>query len=163
MDVVPFFLQQHASVHFLEVGGRPSLADRVFGGLTDDHMRVRPGKGLNSLVWLLWHTARVEDVAVSLVVAGSEQVLNDDWIRRMNVPWRIIGTGMSDDEVGDFTTRADIAAVRAYRNAVGRRTRDVVPAIRPEAWDEMLGLPDTARGGDRRVRAEHGLGRRRGL
>lgn len=112
MDVVGFFLAHHANVHFSDVGGRPSLADRVFNGLTDAQMRARPGKGLNSLVWLLWHTARVEDVAVSLVVSDSRQVLDDQWIRRMDVPWRIIGTGMNDDEVGELTARADIAGVR---------------------------------------------------
>jgi hypothetical protein len=26
-------------------------------------MRVRPGKGVNSLAWLLWHVARTEDVS----------------------------------------------------------------------------------------------------
>lgn len=33
-----------------------------------------PAAGLNWLVWLLWHTARTEDVAVNLIVAGAEQV-----------------------------------------------------------------------------------------
>src|SRR5262249_60875424 len=84
-------------------------------------MRVRPGRGLNSLVWLLWHMARTEDAAVNAVVAGRDQVLDDDWIRRMKVPWRIIGTGMTDDEVGEMTARADVAAARAYRSAGGLR------------------------------------------
>ena len=47
-------------------------------------------------------------------------------MRRMNVPWRIIGTGMTEDEVTEMTGRADIASVRAYRSAVGLRTREVV-------------------------------------
>jgi hypothetical protein len=33
-----------------------------------------------------------------------------------------------------------VAAVREYRVAVGERTRDVVAALRPEAWDEILGV-----------------------
>ncbi len=144
MDLVPFFFLHHASLHSRDVGGRPSLADRVFGGLTDDQMRARPGKGLNSLVWLLWHMARVEDVAVSMVVSKGQQILNDDWARRMNVRWRIIGTGMTDDEVGELTAGADIAAVGAYRSAVGRRTRDVVAALPANAWSEILALSDTA-------------------
>ena len=102
MDLVGFFLAQHAN---------QSFADRVFGGLSDAQMRVRPGKGVNSLVWLLWHMARVEDVAVNLVVVDGQQVLDDDWARRLNVPWRHIGTGMIDDEVGELTARADVAAV----------------------------------------------------
>jgi len=145
IDILGFFLVQHGRLHSVEIGGGASYGDRVFGGLTDDQMRERPGRGLNSLIWLLWHMARTEDVAVNLVVADRGQVLDDGWTERMNVPWRTIGTGMADREVGDLTQRADVEAVRAYRAAVGRRTRDVVRELRPEAWDEVLGFTDTAR------------------
>ena len=146
MDLLTFFLKQHAAVHARDVGGGPSRVDRVFE-LDDDQMRMRPAPGLNSLVWLLWHMARTEDAAVNPVVAARDQVLDDAWMRRMNVPWRIIGTGMTDEEVGAMTARADVAAVRAYRSAVGRRTREVVTTIRAAAWDEVVGLDDIRRGG----------------
>jgi hypothetical protein len=146
MDLLTFFLKQHAAVHARDVGGGPMLVERVFE-LDDDQMRLRPAAGLNSLVWLLWHMARTEDAAVNPVVAARDQVLDDAWVRRMNVPWRIIGTGMTDDEVGAMTARADVAAVRAYRSAVGRRTREVVIALRAEAWDEVIGPDDIRRGG----------------
>lgn len=145
MDALSFFLAQHASVHAGDVGGRESYFDRALRGLTDTDMRARPGKGRNSVVWLLWHMARTEDVTANLVVSDGHQVLNDDWAKRMNVPWRIIGTGMSDGEVEELTARADVAAVRAYRTAVGRQTRAAIEALRPEAWGEMVGLADTAR------------------
>jgi hypothetical protein len=64
----------------------------------------------------------------------------------MHLRWRIIGTGMTDDEVTEMTARADIAAVRAYRSAVGLRTREVVSALRPEAWDDTVGVEDIKRG-----------------
>jgi len=147
MDLLTFFLRQHAAVHARDVSGQVFAGQRVFGELADDQMRVRPGQGLNSLVWLLWHMARTEDAAVNPVVAGRDQVLDDAWMRRMNVPWRIIGTGMTDDEVTEMTARADVAAVRAYRSAVGLRTREVVGALRPEAWDEIVGAEDIRRGG----------------
>ncbi len=145
MDTLSFFLVQHGHLHSVEGGAGESYFDRVFGRLTDDQMRARPGGGLNSLVWLLWHMARTEDASVNLVVSDGRQVLDGDWVRRMNVPWRTIGTGMTDGEAGDLTKGADVDAVRAYRNAVGRRTRDVVRALRPEAWDEIVGFIDTAR------------------
>jgi hypothetical protein len=145
IDIQGFFMIQHGRLHSGEVGGGESYGDRVFGGLTDEQMRKRPGRGLNSLIWLLWHMARTEDVAVNLVVSNGGQVLDDDWVRRMNVPWRTIGTGMADGEVAELTQRADVAAVRAYRTAVGQRTRDVVRGLPPEAWDDVLGFTDTVR------------------
>jgi len=144
LDLVTFFLRQHAAVHASDVSGA-SLVERVFGGLSDEQLRLRPGPRLNSLVWLLWHMARTEDAAVNPVVAARDQVLDEDWIRRMNVPWRTIGTGMTTDEVTEMSTRADVTAVRAYRSAVGRRTQEVLRALRPEAWDEIVEVPDIRR------------------
>ena len=60
MGPVSFFYLQHGRVHSSKVSSVTSLADRIFGALTDQQMRVRSGTGLNSLVWLLWHMARVE-------------------------------------------------------------------------------------------------------
>jgi hypothetical protein len=145
MNAVSFFLVQHASLHGSEPGGAPSYFDRALAGVTDREMRGRPGQGVNSIVWLLWHMARTEDASINLVVVDGQQVLDDDWARQLGVPWRHIGTGMSDDEVAELTRLADIAAVRAYRAAVGRRTRQVVQALAPEAWDEPVGLSDTTR------------------
>ena len=146
MDLVTGILQLHAAMHARELTGQAYRAQGVFD-LDDGRMRLRPGTGLNSLVWLLWHMARTEDAAVNPVVAGRDQVLDDQWMRRMNVSWLIIGTGMTDDEVAELSARADVAAVRAYRLAVARRTREVAQALRPEAWDEVLGAEDIRRGG----------------
>jgi hypothetical protein len=145
MDLLTFFMGQHAAVHAREVSGRAFPAQLVFDGLSEDQMRLRPVGGLNSLVWLLWHMARTEDVAINVIVAGSDQVLDAEWARRMNLPWRIIGTGMTDTEVGELTARADVASVRAYRTAVGIRTRQVVQALRPSAWDEPVAEDDIRR------------------
>lgn len=146
MDLLTSFFLTHSYNHASDVSGNEStLADRVFGGLSDAQMRARPVKGVNSLVWLLWHMARVEDVAVNLVITAGHQVLDDAWARRMNVDYRHIGSGMTSDEVDDLTARADIDSLRAYRSAVGRRTREVVLAFRPEAWDEIIGVEDIDR------------------
>jgi hypothetical protein len=145
MDALTFFLVQHGDLHSAVVAGSTTYADRVLGVSTDDQMRARPGRSLNSLVWLLWHMARVEDVSVNLVVAGRAQTLDDEWVRRLEVPWRTIGTGMTDDEVTELSKRADVAAVRAYRDAVGLRTREVIRALPAAAWDEIVGVVDTVR------------------
>jgi hypothetical protein len=146
VDLLAFFSGLHAATHAGEVYERRTPgSDRWFGGLTDAQMRVRPGPGINSLVWLLWHMARTEDVAVNLVVAARPQVFDDAWARRLRIPRADMGTGMTADEVAELSERADVAAVRAYRSAVGVRTREVVRTLRPEAWDEILGLADTTR------------------
>jgi hypothetical protein len=144
MDAMRFFLVQHADLHASQ-GGAPSYFDRALGGLTEADLRERPAEGVNSIIWLLWHMARTEDASVNLVVTNGRQVLDDDWDRRLGLRWRHIGTGMTDEEVSEVTRLADLATVRAYRDAVGRRTREVVRGLPPAAWDEAVTLADTSR------------------
>ena len=145
MDVIRFFDAAHSALHAGDVyDGRTPNIDRWLGGLSEDQLRVRPA-GLNSIIWLLWHMARTEDAAVNLVVAGRPQVLDDDWVRRLAPGRGDIGTGMTSDEVTEFSARVDCAAVVAYRTAVGRRTREVVRALSPEAWDKMVAVDDVMR------------------
>jgi hypothetical protein len=80
-------------------------------------------------------------------VAARAQVLDEAWVNRMKIPWRIIGTSMTHDEVAALTANADVAAVHAYRSAVGRRTREVVQGLPAEAWDAAIGEADIGRAG----------------
>ena len=145
MDPLSFFSLQHGRVHSAKVSSVPSIADQVFGGLTDPQMRTRPGTGLNSVVWLLWHMARVEDVGVNLIVTAGRQVLDEDWSSRLGIRRTDAGHGMTEDELTEFAARVDIGAVRAYRDAVGLRTRDVVAALEPASWLERVSTVDAAR------------------
>jgi hypothetical protein len=148
MDLLQFFLRQHAATHAAEVSGGASRFDGVLRGLTDDQMRVRPGAALNSILWLLWHMARIEDVAVNVIVAGRAQVFDAAWARRMNIVHVHMGSGMTATEVAELSAGADVGGVRAYRSNVGRRTREVVAALAPAAWDEIQDLSDTSRAAD---------------
>ena len=118
--------------------------ERVYGGVSDEQMRARP-PGMNSLAWLLWHAARTEDVNVNLVVTAGHQVFDDAWAKRLGIGRVDIGTGMTDAEVTDLSRRLDLSAARAYRNAVGKRTREVVGKLRVGAWDERVEALDVNR------------------
>ena len=144
MNAAEFFLVQHGRLHAADVGDPGSMWDRVAGGLTDDQMRRRP-PGMNSLAWLLWHTARTEDVVINLVVTDGRPVFDGTWAKRLGVARVDIGTGMTDAEVSDLGGRLDLPAARAYRTAVGRRTREVVTALPDAVWPETVTAADVGR------------------
>lgn len=119
------FLAQHAHIHAASTYGHSSysLEDSLCSGLTDEQMRARP-RGLNSIVWMLWHITRFEDVVVNTVLRGEREVLDrEGWLERLGVETRLVGTGSSDEEVSNFGATVDPSLVRAYRAAVGRETR----------------------------------------
>ncbi len=144
MNSLELFLRNHAIVHGLEVGepeGQFSLEYNCLQGLTDEHLRIRPG-GWNSIAWILWHVARIEDVAVNVMVAEDRQVIDrGDWAAHLNVARRDIGTGMSDSAVEDLSRMIDIPSLRAYRLAVGKRTRDVARELPQTEWDRVADRP----------------------
>jgi hypothetical protein len=136
MDARDLFLDQHAAMHSAAVGGnKMSASERAFAGLTDEQMRVRPREDLNSLAWLIWHIARAEDIFVNTVLGSRAQLFDDEgWARRLAIPRRDFGIGMTSAEVWDLTRQIDVGAVREYRDAVGRRTREIVEAFGAEDW-----------------------------
>jgi hypothetical protein len=136
MDARDLLIEEHSAVHSAGVGGnKASMAERTFGGLTDDQMRVRPREDLNSLAWIMWHIARAEDIMANLVLNGRAQVLDDGWLPRLQIARRDFGIGMTKPEVTELSAKVDVAALRDYRDAVGRRTREIVGAYGPKDWE----------------------------
>ena len=139
MDARDLFLDQHAAVHSAAVAGnKMSVAERTFAGLTDEQMRVRPREDLNSLAWLMWHIARAEDIMVNAMIAGRAQVFDDSWMRRLATTRRDFGIGMTSPEVTELTKGIDVIALRDYRDAVGRRTREVVSGFGDADWSGTI-------------------------
>src|SRR5262249_46521938 len=143
-------LLQHARLHSAAVG-QPrdgSLADRFLSGLTGEEMRMRPAPHMNSVARLLWHMARAEDVFINIVIRRGIQTLDDQWIKRLRIGRRDIGTGMTESEVADLSEQIDLAAVTEYRSAVGKSVRQFVAELRPGDWTGDVDASDIQRAVD---------------
>ena len=122
MDAIGFFLTRYGEVH-------KGLVDGLFGSLSEGQLRARPHPGVNTVAWLLWHSARIEDVAVNRFLSDRPQVLAE-WLERLAVPRRDVGTGMSDAEVDELSARVDLQALKGYWDAVTARTLEVIETLR---------------------------------
>jgi hypothetical protein len=122
METRTFFLEQYDTV-------RAIVNDMFLRGLDDDQLRHQPKEGLNSIAWYLWHTSRWQDFANTLIQENRRQVLDDSWIARLNVSRRDVGTGMTRDECTTFNQLVDVAAVKAYWDAVGDAVRSVARSV----------------------------------
>lgn len=139
MDARDLLLDEHARMHATSVTGeKGTLAERTFGGLTDEQMRARPREDLNSLAWLMWHIARAEDIFSNIILSGRDQVVDDGWLARLKISRRDFGIGMTKPEVAELTAKVDVAALRDYRDAVGRRTQEVIRGLGPSDWQGEL-------------------------
>ncbi len=106
-----------------------------------EQLTAIPVGGTNSLAWLLWHTARCEDLAVNVLVRRRPQVLaSDNWTERMRTGDLWIGAGAGDEEVADFGRVVDLDALLAYRLAVRNDTAAWIAELDPAVLDEKHDL-----------------------
>jgi hypothetical protein len=134
-EAIKLFLNQHAMLHSAKVAQTElwSFEDAVLNDMTEAQFRRIPRNCEHSVAWLIWHIARCEDITMNLLVAGSSQVLNQGgWLERIKTPICHTGNAMDAAGVANFSTAVDIEALRAYRVAVGRRTREIVEPLQPE-------------------------------
>jgi len=69
---------------------------------------------------------------MNLLVAGTPEILyREDWLTRMNASVQHSGNEMSAEDIAAFSQQVDLPALRAYRVAVGRRTREIVTTLTP--------------------------------
>ena len=106
-------------------------------GLTTEDLLWRPDAGANSIAWLAWHLARVEDDHLA-GVAGTEQV----WTRfrdRFALPYRDddIGYGQGPDDVAAFPATEPHLFVE-YHDAVHARTAEILQSLGEWDWDRVV-------------------------
>ena len=131
-EAIQAFLEQHAMLHTaaLVPGSHWSFQDEITADLNDEQLRQIPGSRLHSIAWLLWHVARTEDVTINMLLTSTDQILHaEHWFEQLTIPTRNIGTEMSATEIAGLSNQIDLVALRAYRRAVGQRTREIVQQV----------------------------------
>ena len=125
------------------------VVHRAVEGASQAHLVARLDPEANSMAWLVWHIARIQDDHVAGVarVAGPDR--NDQvwttqgWARRFALPFddTAIGYAHTSAEVGAVQSSAEL--LLGYADAVHARTLEFVATVRAsdlarvvdEAWD----------------------------
>lgn len=134
-QAVELFLHQHAMLHSVQVDQTAvwSYEDDILDDLDEARFRRIPADGEHSIAWVIWHLARIEDVTMNLLAAGTPQTLHKDgWYKRLKISHRDTGNLMGVAGIAAISAGIDLQTLRAYRLAVGRRTRAIVRQLLPE-------------------------------
>jgi uncharacterized damage-inducible protein DinB len=114
------------------------LVHRITEGLDDDDLAYRPDAEANSIGWLLWHLTRVQDDHVS-EIAGQEQAwVVDGWAERFGMEPNPEDTGYGHTSEQVAAVRPNVAAIRAYHDAVHDRTVAYLETIDPDELDRII-------------------------
>ncbi|TPG31544.1 mycothiol transferase [Mycolicibacterium hodleri] len=107
-------------------------ADDLTEGLTDEVAYYQPAPGANTITWLLWHSARVQDAQLS-EIAGAEQLwLRDGWVDRfgLDLPRDAHGYGHTPEQVDKVRAPAELLS--GYSRAVHAMTLAYVASVTAE-------------------------------
>ncbi|CAN5859471.1 mycothiol transferase [soil metagenome] len=101
-------------------------------GLTDSVSDYRASPDANSIAWLLWHSARVQDAQVAQVAGVDEVWTSGGWVDRfaLDLPRGDTGYGHTADDAGKVHATADLLA--GYYQAVHEMTLTYVTAVTSE-------------------------------
>lgn len=132
MDIPQVFLQRYDALYNFW------LAD-IWTVVSPELMRQRPHPRVNSIAWNMWHITRVEDAGLNRFVMDRSQVFDEDnWMKRLNIPWRHHGTDMTFAEVDELNQRIDLSALQEYSRFVQLRTREIISALSPSDLDPIM-------------------------
>lgn len=133
------FLSQHSMVHSAKVSRSRtwSFEDEVLNDMTEEKIRQIPPGGEHSIVWILFHLARIEDITMNMLIAGTPQLFQrEDWANKMNVSILHSANKMDENSVAELSANMDIKSLREYRITVARRTRQIVKKLQAKDFKQ---------------------------
>jgi hypothetical protein len=148
MDAIEVLRALHRGVRFL-------FENSVRGVLTHEQMKERPDGRGNSVAWLMWHTARTEDMAINSIIQGTPQILIEgNWAEKLGIDATHIGTGLGEEEVAEFTKELNVEAVDQYwqetANASYRWLKSISSSdldVVPDFQERLAAVPPVIVGG----------------
>lgn len=135
---------------YLELYGRvPPLARAAVEGLDADQLATVPPGAANSIAWLTWHCARLQDHHISELVGLDQLWVSGGWAERFDM-------APDPDDMGYGHSPARAASVRPegpgvlleYLAVAQERTEGVLATVTPESlarivddrWDPPVSL-----------------------
>ncbi|TDT18700.1 uncharacterized protein DUF664 [Ilumatobacter fluminis] len=111
----------------------------VLDGLPDQALTWRPDPDGNTIAWLVWHLARVQDDHVAGLADGEQVWAAPGWTERF-------GLDTDDDRIGYGDSSDDVAALAPedpsvlgdYLDAVTDRTLDWLAGADGDDWDRIV-------------------------
>lgn len=134
-ETINLLLELHSMVHTSEMSdtGIITYEDELWKELNEDTFTTLLPNKDTTIAWNIWHITRIEDITSNILIADENQVINsDNWLEKMNVRICDTGNAMTNEEIASFSSNINMEALRKYRIAVGRKSRDIIGKLKYE-------------------------------
>lgn len=128
-------LSLHSMVHSSIMSGidKKTFEDELWEELDENTIKTSKNEKGRTIAYGIWHSSRIEDITMNLLVAGDKQIFNrENWHKRINSQIIDTGNAMSANEIMEFSKHINVQELKNYRIEVGRRTRDIIKNLTSE-------------------------------
>ena len=131
MDVASLLLELYSRI--------PPLARRAVSGVDLDRLTEPPSPGANTIAWLVWHLARVQDHHVAELLGADQIWVGGDWARRFGLDPDPSNTGYGHSVEEMAAVRPETPeALLEYLDAVDGRTRTMLEGLVAADLDRIV-------------------------
>jgi len=122
-------LELHEMVHMEKMSNVnvKTFEDELWENLDEEIMRTATNEKGRTIVYGIWHSTRIEDITMNMLVSNYKQVFEEeDWLKKINSPIKNTGNALTKEEILEFSNNINIDQLKEYRIAVGRKTREII-------------------------------------
>lgn len=134
-ESIKLSLNLHAMVHASIMSGidKVTFEDELWEGLDENMFKTATNEKGRTIAYGIWHSTRIEDITMNLLVAEDNQVFNTGhWQTKINSKITDTGNALSESEIMEFSKDINMHELKNYRIEVGRRTRDIIKKLSSE-------------------------------
>jgi len=113
-------------------------AHRVLRGATSERLTYRPDPEANTVAWLVWHLARVQDDHVADVAGAEQRWTAGGWAATFGLPFDVADTGYGHTPEQVAAVRADAALLRGYLDDVTAATTAYLETVTAEDLERVV-------------------------
>lgn len=116
------------------------MVQKAVEGLTSEELSKRPTDQCNSIGWLMWHTARAEDILINGSMQQKPQVwIQEGWYKKFNMEPDPEDEGYqhTPDQLAAFKV-PDLEILKGYWTAVRNNTKAYLNSLRPADLERRI-------------------------
>ncbi len=120
----------------------PQVLESALDGLTQEDLNHQPTHDSNSIGWLVWHLARVQDRALAGLISEEELWVKEGWHARFNRPAdpQDFGLGHTPEDLAVFKS-PDVRTLLDYYQAVHTQTTRYLKNLSETELDRKIDHP----------------------
>ncbi len=81
------FFDLYNKLHLSVMSGtQQNEVDILLADLAPHEYSIMPTSKAETIAWVLWHIARIEDLTMNILIANNEQIFDAEWKKQLNAP-----------------------------------------------------------------------------